>query len=71
MNNAMSVSIGETTFLFNYGKHPLTLNTEGFSSLLAQVNTTREGYEHFVTDSSSGSDSNRTEVNRALPKDLS
>ena len=50
MNNAMSVSIGETTFFLNYGKHPVTLNIEEFGSWLAQVNAPRKGYEHFVID---------------------
>ena len=51
MNNAVNSSTGETPFFLNYGRHPVTLNIQEFGSRLAQVNTPREGYEHFVTDS--------------------
>ena len=51
MNNAVNSSIGETPFFLNYGRHPVTPNIQEFGSRLAQVNTPREGYEHFVTDS--------------------
>ena len=51
MNNAVNASTGETPFFLNYGKHPVTLNIQEFGSRLTQVNTPREGYEHFVTDS--------------------
>ena len=52
MNNAVNASTSETPFFLNYGKHPMTLNVQEFGSRLAQVNTPREGYEHFVTGSS-------------------
>ena len=51
MNNAMNSSTGKTPFFLDYGRHPVTLNIQEFGSRLAQVNTPREGYEHFVTDS--------------------
>ena len=51
MNNAVNSSIGEMPFFLNYGRHPVTPNIQEFGSRLAQVNTPREGYEHFVTDS--------------------
>ena len=51
MNNAVNSSLGERPFFLNYGRHPVTLNIQEFGSRLAQVNTPREGYEHFVTDS--------------------
>ena len=51
MNNAVNSSTGETPFSLNYGRHPVTPNIQEFGSRLAQVNTPREGYEHFVTDS--------------------
>ena len=51
MNNAVNSSTGETPFFLNYGRHPVTPNIQEFGSRLAQVNTPREGYEHFVIDS--------------------
>ena len=51
MNNAVNSSTGETPFFLNYGRHPVTPNIQEFGSRLAQVNTPREGYEHFATDS--------------------
>ena len=51
MNNAVNASTSETPFYLNYGKHPVTLNVQEFRSCLTQVNTPREGYEHFMTDS--------------------
>ena len=52
MNNAVNSSTGETLFFLNSGRHPVTPNIQEFSSWLAQVKTPREGYEHFVIDSS-------------------
>ena len=51
MNNTVNTSTSETPFYLNYGKHPVTPNVQEFGSRLTQVNTSREGYEHFVTDS--------------------
>ena len=34
MNNAVNMSIGETPFYLNYGKHPMTPNVQEFGSLL-------------------------------------
>ena len=51
MNNAVNSSIEETPFFLNYGRYPVTPNIPEFGSRLAQVNTPREGYEHFVIDS--------------------
>ena len=51
MNNAVNASTGETPFFLNYGRHPVTPNIQEFGSRLTQVNTPREGREHFVTGS--------------------
>ena len=51
INNAMNAYIGKTPFSLNYGKHPMTPSIQEFGSWLTQVNTPREGYENFLTDS--------------------
>ena len=51
MNNAMNAFTGDTPFFLNYSNHLVTLNIQEFSSRLAQVNTPREGYKYYVTES--------------------